>query len=121
MSAAYVYFFFMVLLMTPLAIVHWRCRSVVGNFPKIMPDSTQRDRYRWGELAMAFTCVAMMWYMWLVLDFMVTFCATQPVLGFVTHAPWILGTLCVLAAKNGHLRRLQMQAELLVTGRVSQN
>lgn len=51
----------------------------------------------------------MIWYMWITLDFMVTFCATQPFLGALGHWPWIFGTFRVLIAKLGHLERLVRQ------------
>ena len=60
---------------------------------------------------MAFTCLCMLFYMWMILDFMITFCATQPRLGALTHAPWILGAAGVLGAKTGHLMRLRAQAK----------
>ena len=110
MTAAHVYLAIMACLMLPLALVHMRCRDLVKQHPYIMPDNTQRDRYRWAELAMAFTCLAMIWYMWRILDFMVTFCATQPLAGAIAHVPWIVGTAGVLGAKIGHLMRLQTQA-----------
>lgn len=111
MTAAHFYFACMVFIMLPLAVVHLLCRDVVKKHDYIMPDNTQRDRYRWGELAMAFTCLAMLFYMWMILDFMVTFCATQPALGALAHVPWIVGTVCVLGAKTGHLMRLRAQAK----------
>lgn len=110
MEAAYIYFGLMALAMLPLAWAHWECRGIVKRFPKIMPDETQRDRFRWMELAMAFTCVVTIFYMWMILDFMVTFCATQPREGFMAHMPWIVGAFCVLGAKIGHLMRLRAQA-----------
>lgn len=100
----------MLALMIPLAGVHLWCRDIVKKYPGIMPDNTQRDRYRWAELAMAFTCLAMLFYMWMILDFMVTFCATQPFWGAVAHMPWIMGSAGVLGAKTGHLMRLKAQA-----------
>ncbi|MEO0370468.1 MAG: hypothetical protein AAF231_03340 [Pseudomonadota bacterium] len=109
MTAALFYFLIMAALMLPLTGVHLWCRGIVKQHPQIMPDHIQRDRYRWAELAMAFTCLAMIWYMWMILDFMVTFCATQPLLGMLAHVPWILGTACVLVAKIGHLQRLRAQ------------
>ena len=113
MTAADLYFAAMLIVMLPLAVVHLWCRDIVKRFPQIMPDETQRDRYRWAEMAMAFTCLAMLFYMWMILDFMVTFCATTPLLGALAHGPWILGTLAVLVAKIGHLRRLSAQARVL--------
>lgn len=109
MTAALIYLLIMVALMLPLAIVHLWCRDLVKKHPYIMPDNTQRDRYRWAELAMAFTCLTMIFYMWMILDFMVTLCATQPILGAIAHVPWILGTACVLGAKIGHGFRLKAQ------------
>lgn len=109
MTTAALYFILMLVLMLPLTGVHLWCRDLVKKYPYIMPDNTQRDRYRWGELAMAFTCLAMLLYMWMVLDFMVTFCATQPLLGAIAHMPWIVGTAGILAAKIGHLIRLRAQ------------
>ena len=109
MTAAHIYFYAMATLMVPLACVHMLCRDVVKKNPQIMPDNTQRDRYRWAELAMAFTCLTMLWYMWVILDYMVTFCATTPALGLMAHVPWIFGTACVLVAKTGHLARLGEQ------------
>lgn len=113
MTAATLYFALMILFMMPLAAVHLICRELVKRYPAIMPDNTQRDRYRWAELAMAFTCLAMIWYMWMILDFMVTFCATQPLLGLLAHMPWIVGTLAVLGAKLGHMSRLIEQIKAL--------
>ena len=110
---AYVYFYLMLLIMLPLTWVHWECRRVVGKTPDIMPDATERDRYRWAELAMAFTCLAMLFYMNQILPQMVTFCATNPVDGFIAHAPWIFGTCCILIAKTGHLMRLRAKAALV--------
>jgi hypothetical protein len=48
--------------------------------------------------------------MWTILDYMVTFCATTPVLGMMAHVPWIVGSFAVLGAKTGHLMRLRAQA-----------
>lgn len=110
MTMAHIYFALMLFLMLPLSFVHMWCRDVVKQNPHIMPDNTQRDRYRWSELAMAFTCLAMIFYMWMILDFMVTFCAMYPLFGALAHVPWIVGTACVLGAKTGHLLRLRAQA-----------
>lgn len=112
MTAAHVYFALMTGLMLPLAGVHLYCRDLVKKHSYIMPDNTQRDRYRWAELAMAFTCLTMIFYMWVILDYMVTFCATTPWLGVLAHVPWIVGTTSVLGAKIGHLMRLRAQAGL---------
>lgn len=112
MTAAHLYFALMAGLMLPLAGVHLICRDIVKKHSYIMPDNTQRDRYRWAELAMAFTCLAMVFYMWVILDYMVTFCATTPQLGALAHGPWIVGTAGVLGAKTGHLLRLRAQAGL---------
>jgi hypothetical protein len=48
--------------------------------------------------------------MWAIIDFMVTFCATQPVEGFIAHMPWIGLAFIVLVTKAGHLQRLRNQA-----------
>lgn len=106
METAHIYFAAMVLGMLPLASVHAICRGIVKRYPHVMPDDRQRDRYRHSELAMGLTCLAMLWYMWLILPFMVTFCATDPFAGFVSHMPWIVGTYAVLCAKTWHLKRL---------------
>jgi hypothetical protein len=111
MEAAQIYFSLMTLAMILLATVHIWCRSLVKGFPQIMPDEIQRDRFRWMELAMAVTCVLTIWYMWMVLDYMVTFCATSPREGFIAHMPWIVGAFAVLGAKTGHLMRLRGQAQ----------
>ena len=83
----------------------------MARYANIMPDDTQRNRYRWAELAMAFTCLGMLWYMWLILDYMVSFCATTPTLGLLAHGPWIVGTYAVLLAKTRHLGRLIAQVQ----------
>ncbi|MGC3940450.1 hypothetical protein ACOTTU_21830 [Roseobacter sp. EG26] len=113
MTAAHIYFASMVLGMLPLTVVHLLCREIVARYPGIMPDTKQRNRYRWAELAMAFTCLAMLWYMWVILDYMVTFCATTPTLGLLAHVPWIVGTYAVLLAKTRHLGRLIAQVRTL--------
>ena len=113
MTAAHIYFAAMVLGMLPLFSVHMLCREIVARYPQIMPDTKQRNRYRWAELAMAFTCLAMLWYMWVILDYMVTFCATTPVLGMLAHVPWIVGSFGVLLAKLRHLGRLIEQVKAL--------
>lgn len=112
MEAAHLYFGLMSLAMLPLAWAHWECRTTVADHPGVMPDETQRDRFRWMELAMAFSCIATIFYMWMILDFMVTFCATSPRDGFIAHMPWIVGVVCILGAKLGHLMRLRAQAGL---------
>ena len=53
----------------------------------------------------------MLWYMWVILDYMVTFCATTPVLGAMAHLPWIGGTFGVLLAKLRHMWRLMEQVK----------
>ncbi|WP_227271818.1 hypothetical protein [Roseobacter weihaiensis] len=113
MTAAHIYFALMILAMLPLAVVHMLCREVVARYPAIMPDTRQRNRYRWAELAMGVTCLAMLWYMWVILDYMVTFCATTPVLGMIAHLPWIIGSFAVLVAKTRHLGRLVEQVKAL--------
>lgn len=110
-AAADIYFVIMASIMLPLAAVHLWCRDLVKKHPSIMPDNTQRDRYRWAELSMAFTCLAMIFYMWMILDFMVTFCATQPLLGALAHVPWVTGTAGILGAKIGHLKRLRVLSQ----------
>ena len=55
MTAAELYFAAMVLGMLPLAVVHMLCREIVARYPQVMPDTKQRNRYRWAEMAMAFT------------------------------------------------------------------
>lgn len=106
MTAAHSYFALMILAMLPLTVVHVLCREIAGRYTGVMPDTKQRNRYRWAELAMAFTCLAMLWYMWVILDYMVTFCATTPVLGLMAHVPWIAGSYAVLLAKLRHMGRL---------------
>lgn len=113
MTAAHIYFALMICSMVPLVVVHLLCREIVARYAAIMPDTKQRNRYRWAELAMAFSCVAMLWYMWIILDYMVTFCATTPFLGALAHMPWIVGTYGVLLAKLRHLGRLIEQVKLL--------
>ena len=113
MEAAHIYFALMILAMLPLAVVHWICRELVGRHPQIMPDTKQRNRYRWAEAAMGLTCLAMLWYMWVILDYMVTFCATTPALGLMSHSPWITGSYGVLVAKVRHLGRLVEQVKAL--------
>ena len=110
METAHIYFACMVVLMVPLILVHLSCWRVVDRYPHIMPDDTQRSRYGWSEIVMAATCAAMIWYMWLILPFMVTFCATDFWGGFNAHAPWIIGTFGVLVFKTRHLSRLVSQA-----------
>ncbi len=109
MEDALIYFLVMAALMIPLSVVHMMCRHIVKKAPSLMPDKEQRDHYRWGELTMAFTCLAMVFYMWMILDYMITFCATMPLLGAVAHMPWILGTAAVLVTKTMHLMRLRIQ------------
>ena len=106
MTSAQLYFALMVLMMVPLSFVHFLCFRVVGLHPGIMPNDLQRRRYRLSELAMGLTCAAMVWYMWMVLDYMVTFCATDPVAGALAHVSWVLGTAVVLVAKTRLLYRL---------------
>jgi hypothetical protein len=113
MTAAHLYFAAMILSMLPLSVVNMLCREMVGRYPEIMADTRQRNRYRWAELWMGFTCLAMLFYMWVILDYMVTFCATTPVLGMLAHLPWIFGTYCVLIAKLRHLGRLIEQVKML--------
>lgn len=113
MTAAHIYFAAMLLTMLPLTVVHLLCREIVARYPLIMPDTKQRNRYRWAELAMAFTCLAMLWYMWVILGYMVTFCATTPALGALAHLPWIVGTVGVLLAKLRHMGRLLEQIKAL--------
>ena len=113
MTSAELYFALMVLAMLPLTFVHFLCWRVVGLHPDIMPDDTQRARYRLSELAMGTACATMLWYMWMVLDYMVTFCATDPVAGMLAHIPWILGTSAVLITKTRHLYRLIEQVRAL--------
>ena len=113
MTLAHLYFAAMVLLMLPLTLVHLLCREIVGRHPGVMPDRDQRNRYRWAELAMAATCLAMLFYMWIILDYMVSFCATTPVAGAMAHMPWIIGTAGVLLAKLRHMDRLIRQVRAL--------
>jgi hypothetical protein len=109
MTAAYIYFGLMLTLMLPLAFVHMWCRDVVKLAPQIMPDSVRRDRFRYMELAMVAACLTVIWYMWAILDYMVTFCATSPAEGAIAHMPWIVLALVVLLTKVGHLMRLMAQ------------
>lgn len=111
MTAAHLYFAAMILTMLPLAIVHLICWQVVKRHPTIMPDDEQRAWFMWGEVAMASACLAMLFYMWMVLPFMVSFCATSPVQGAIAHMPWIVITGCVLTAKTRHLWRLMNQVK----------
>lgn len=113
MTAAHLYFALMIALMTPLIFVHLMCWQIVKRFPGIMPDTMQRERYMWAEVAMACGCVSMLWYMWLVLPFMVSFCATEPLAGAAAHMPWIAFTACVLLAKTRHLWRFLAQVKAL--------
>lgn len=62
------------------------------------------------DFATAIYHIGGLWFMWMILDFMVTFCATQPRDGFIAHMPWIVGAFCILGAKIGHLMRLRAQA-----------
>lgn len=110
MTTASVYFFAQLVLMGPLVLVHYLCIRVTALRPFIMPDNGQRWRYQWAEGAMGIACLAMLFYMWTVLPIMVAFCATQPVLGFIAHMPWIVMTGVVLITKLRHLGRLREQA-----------
>ena len=113
METAHLYFAAMAVLMIPLIFVHYLCIRVTGLHPGIMPDDLQRARYRLTELAMGLTCAAMLWYMLAILDYMVTFCATDPLAGAIAHGPWIAGTGAVLLAKTRHLYRLIEQVRAL--------
>lgn len=113
MSAAYLYFGTMVLLMVPLVFVHLLCMIVTGRHPELMPDNGQRWRYQQAEGAMALTCLAMLWYMAQILGPMASFCATDPVAGFIAHMPWVTGTGAVLVLKTRHLMRLMAQMRRL--------
>jgi hypothetical protein len=111
MTAAHFYFAFMICGMVPLVVVHFLCRKIVTRYPEVMPDDKQRSWYLWAEAAMAFSCAGMLWYMYAILGYMVTFCATQPLLGAVAHVPWIVGTYAVLLARLRHLGRLVEQVQ----------
>lgn len=87
MEAAHIYFALMVFGMTLLIGVHIICREIVRKWPQTMNGEKRRKWYRWSELMMALACLSMLWYMWSVLDFMVTFCATSPIAGALAHAP----------------------------------
>ena len=109
MDTAHLYFAAMVLTMLPLTVVHLICWQVVNLHPVVMPDDNQRAWFKWSEVAMASTCLAMLWYMWMLLPWMVSICATDPFVGALAHGPWIALTACVLWAKLNHLRRLVQQ------------
>lgn len=113
MEIAHIYFGAMIVLMMPLIVVHLICWQVVKRFPDIMPDDKQRHRYMFSELAMALACITMLWYMWILLPWMVSICGTNPVLGIVSHMPWIAATACVLLGKARHLWRLLAQVQVL--------
>jgi len=77
-----------------------------------MPDQVLRDRYIWGELAaMTSACIAMLWYMLLLLPWMMSICATDPLRGAIAHLPWIFMAACVLLAKTRYLWRLLVQVK----------
>ena len=86
--------------------VHLLCRRITFLHPKVMPDVQQRQKYRHAEAAMATACAAMIWYgAWLLRD-MIAICAVDPMLGYISHGPWILATWGVLITKVQHLYRL---------------
>ena len=113
METAHIYFAAMILTMGPLVVVHVMCWRLVWTYPDIMPDHTQRRWYTWAESAMAAACVAMLWYMWMLLPWMVSICATDSMLGALAHVPWIVATSCVLYAKTAHMMRLIGQVQRL--------
>lgn len=75
-------------------------------------NSDQRAWYRRTEAAKAGECLAMLWYMWLVLPFMVSFCATQPRDGMMAYLPWIGYAAVALFAKALQLLRLRAQVRV---------
>ena len=113
MEAAELYFMAMVLIMLPLVVVHLTCWQIVKRVPATMPDKKARDWYMRSEVVMATACLCMLWYMWMMLPWMISICATDPWVGIVSHVPWIALTGCVLFAKVRHLWRLiaQVQAQ----------
>jgi hypothetical protein len=109
METAHIYFALMLVAGLPLIAVHAICWNVVRKYPKIMPDDKQRNRYALSELAMGGMCAGGLWFMWMILGYMVTFCATTPVLGLIAHVPWIAFMWLSLLTKTRHLMRLVQQ------------
>ena len=109
METAHIYFALMVLTMLPIAVVHLLCRRITYWHPDIMPDKEQRRTYRQTKASMAAACIAALWFMWSILGVMVTFCATMPVWGFVTHIPWIAAMALALYHETRHFQRLMQQ------------
>jgi hypothetical protein len=56
-EAAHIYFGLMAAIMGLTAVLHIWCRDVVKNYPHVMPDHLQRDRFRYMELAMGAACL----------------------------------------------------------------
>jgi hypothetical protein len=106
---AHIYFALMLLAGLPLIAIHALCWNIVRKYPDIMPDQKQRERYALSELAMGGMCAGGLWFMWMILGYMVTFCATTPVLGFIAHVPWIAFMWLSLLTKARHLMRLVQQ------------
>lgn len=106
LTSAHIYFALMVLPGLPLTAIHALCWHAVEKYPDIMPDDKQRDRYALSELAMGGMCTGALWFMWMILGYMVTFCATAPFLGMVAHMPWIAFMWFSLLTKTRHLMRL---------------
>lgn len=109
MPLADILFYIMAFGMGLLMLVHWGCNRAPKRSPHIMPDASQRDKFRFAEWAMLSACGSATFYMWMILDRMRPECAADPVWAIVAHGPWILTMYVVLIAKFGHLTRLWAQ------------
>ena len=104
-TSAYIYFALMAFALIWKAVTHAFCAWNMNTYRKLHVDealrSLSRDMHGW----MAGMALTMLWLHWVVLDYMVTFCATVPVLGFLAHMPLIVALYGQALNATAHPKR----------------
>ena len=105
MITAYTYFAVISLALLWKAVVHTFCSWNMNTYRSLHVDEGLRTLARDMHVFMALMSLTMLWFHWMILDFMVTFCATMPWLGFVAHFPIILVVYFQAVNATRHLKR----------------
>lgn len=104
-NSAYVYFVAMATACTIKGVAHFFQAWNLNTFRMLHTDEELRTLARDTHGGHFFGALSMIWFHWMILDYMVTFCATQPLEGAISHVPQIVFVWFVAYKSVMHLKR----------------
>lgn len=105
LNAAYWYFGAMVVIGVFQITVHTACVYMLNAYSATQPDDSLRQSEKYMHGAMAAVALTSILFMLLLLDQMVTICATYPLPGAFAHIPLIGSMAAMGAVAVSHFRR----------------